>query len=286
VPRAATLSLLAKAEGLFDDMAQYGRPTPELRYRKAWMLIQFARNYEILGDTGKQFARANEAYRLLVGLAAEKSDDIMYQRDLSVAYDEVGNVLVAQGDLTAALQAYRDSLAIFERLAKADPGNAGWQRDLSVSYNKVGDVLVEQGDLTAALQAYREDLAIAERLAKADPSNAGWQRDLQTSIGKIGNLAYNFVLARQFDIALEAADQAIALAPEETWLYTIRAHALMFLYRVDEARALYLKYRGATNVSGDESWEVVILEDFAELRKAGLSHPLMDEIESKFTKSG
>ena len=31
-------------------MAQYGRPTLELRYRKAWMLIQFVRNYEILGD--------------------------------------------------------------------------------------------------------------------------------------------------------------------------------------------------------------------------------------------
>jgi hypothetical protein len=59
----------------------------------------------------------------------------MYQRDLSVAYVEVGNVLVAQGDLAAALQAYRDSLGIRERLAKADPGNAGWQRDLSVSYD-------------------------------------------------------------------------------------------------------------------------------------------------------
>jgi hypothetical protein len=46
-----------------------------------------------------------------------------------------------QGDPTAALQAYRDSLAIAERLAKADPGNAGWQRDLSVSYSKVGNVL-------------------------------------------------------------------------------------------------------------------------------------------------
>ena len=69
----------------------------------------------------------------------------MYQRDLSVAYDEVGNVLVAQGDLTAALQTYRDSLAIFERLANADPGNAGWQRDLSVAYDRVGNVLVEQG---------------------------------------------------------------------------------------------------------------------------------------------
>jgi hypothetical protein len=60
----------------------------------------------------------------------------------------------------------------------------------------------------------------------------------------------------------------------------------MFLNRTDEARALYLKYRGAKNVEGDKSWETVILEDFAELRKAGLSHPLMDEIESKFTTRG
>jgi hypothetical protein len=28
--------------------------------------------------------------------------------DLSVSYDKVGTVLVAQGDLTAALQAYRE----------------------------------------------------------------------------------------------------------------------------------------------------------------------------------
>src|SRR6516165_5571758 len=90
VPRGATLALLTRAEGLFDDMAQYGRPTPELRYRKAWMLIQFARNYAILGDTAKQFARTNEALDLLASLAAEKPGGVTYQRDLSVAYNEVG----------------------------------------------------------------------------------------------------------------------------------------------------------------------------------------------------
>ena len=51
VPRTATLSLLTKAEDLFDNMAELGRPTPELSYQKAWMLIQFARNYAVLGDT-------------------------------------------------------------------------------------------------------------------------------------------------------------------------------------------------------------------------------------------
>jgi hypothetical protein len=59
----------------------------------------------------------------------------------------------------------------------------------------------------------------------------------------------------------------------------------MFLDRVDEARALYLKYRGTKNVVGEKSWEAAVLEDFAELRKAGLTHPLMDEIEKQFAGS-
>ena len=56
--------------------------------------------------------------------------------------------------------------------------------------------------------------------------------------------------------------------------------------RTDEARALYLKYLGTKNVQGDKSWEAVILEDFAELSKAGLMHPLMNEIETKFAARG
>jgi hypothetical protein len=90
------------------------------------------------------------------------------------------------------------------------------------------------------------------------------------------------VLAGSFVSALEAADQAIALAPEKIWLYTNRAHALMFLKRVDEARALYLQFRGEKKVQGEKSWETIVVEDFAELRKAGLTHSLMDEIEKRF----
>ena len=80
-------------------------------------------------------------------------------------------MLMAQGKLEEALKAYRDSLAIRERLAAADPSNTQWQRDLSVSYNRVGDVLKAQGKLEEALKAYRDSLAIIERLAAADPSN-------------------------------------------------------------------------------------------------------------------
>jgi len=91
------------------------------------------------------------------------------------------------------------------------------------------------------------------------------------------------VLARDFARALEAADQAISLAPGELWIYPNRAHALMFLDRLKEARQQYLKYRYETDVQAGKSWQTVVLEDFAALRKAGLAHPLMDEIEQEFS---
>ena len=71
-----------------------------------------------------------------------------------MSYDKVGDVLVAQGNLPEALKSFQASLAIGDRLANADQGNAGWQRDLSVSYNKVGDVLVAQGNLPEALKSF------------------------------------------------------------------------------------------------------------------------------------
>ena len=187
VPRAATLELLSRAEGLFDNMARFGRPTLELQYQKARMLIQFARNYAALGDSGKERSRAEEAYHLMAGLAAARPYDADYQVELAAAYDEIGDVQMAQGDLGAALKSYRDSLAIRKRLAQSDPNNAGGQRDLSISHNKVGKVQIGQGDLSAALKSFRDGLTIRQRLAQSDPGNAGWQRDLSVSYDDVGD---------------------------------------------------------------------------------------------------
>ena len=87
---------------------------------------------------------------------------------------------VAQGDLPAALTSYRASLAILERLAKADPGNAGWQRDLIVSYVKLRDVT---GDKMYDAQALDIALAMQKRgiLAPRD----GWMvEDLRRRVGQ------------------------------------------------------------------------------------------------------
>jgi tetratricopeptide (TPR) repeat protein len=246
-------------------------------------------SYDRVGDvevSEGHLPEALQSYQASLAIAERlaKSDlgNAGWQRDLSVSYNEVGDVLRKQGHLPEALQSFQASLAIRKPLAKSNPGNAEWQRDLSVSYDDVGGVEVSQGHLPEALQSYQASLAIIETLAKSDPGNAGWQSDLRYSIEKLGGMAYRFLLAHDFAKALEAADQSISLAPDLTWLYTNRAHALMFLGRIDEARAIYLKYRGQKTQQGDDIWETAIRNDFAELRKAGLTNPLMDEIETLF----
>jgi tetratricopeptide (TPR) repeat protein len=203
-----------------------------------------------------------------------------------VGYGKIGAVLLEQGKLDDALKSYRNSLTIAQQLARDDAANSDRQYDLSASHRRVGDVLVEQDELEAAFKSYRDSLAIMLRLTASDSSNAQWQQELKDDIGLIGSLAYRFVLAGNFVRALEAADQAIALAPNEIWIWGNRAHALMFLDRTDEARDLYLKYRGTKNVVAEKSWEASVRDDFAELRMAGLAHPLMEEIEKTFAAGG
>jgi tetratricopeptide (TPR) repeat protein len=250
-------------------------------------------SYNKIGDivaAQGRFAEALKAYRgslaIRERLAAADPSNTEWQRDLSVSFDKVGNMLINQRQFAQALQAYQGSLAVLERLAAADPSNMQWQRDLSVAHSKIGVVHEAQGKLEEALQAYRDSLAIGERVAAIDRSNTNWQQILLTAIEKIGGIAYKFVLARKFAIALECADQSLSLAPDLIWLHGNRAHALMFLGRDAEAQTIYLRYRGEQRLMGDKSWETAVLEDFAELRRAKLTHPLMDEIEALFASRG
>jgi tetratricopeptide (TPR) repeat protein len=102
--------------------------------------------------------------------------------------DNIGNVLVAQGKLQDALDAYQQGLAIVKHLADQNKSNAVWQRDLSVNYEKVGGVLEAQGKLQDALDIYQQSVNIRRTLADQDKSNAGWQRDLSVSYEKVGGV--------------------------------------------------------------------------------------------------
>jgi uncharacterized protein len=95
-------------------------------------------------------------------------------------------------------------------------------------------------------------------------------------------VAWYALLAREFTKALTASDRAHALLPQDLGIETNRAHALMFLERGEECKSLYLAYKGKPMSQQDARlWDRVIAADFVAFRKAGLTHPMMADIEKE-----
>jgi hypothetical protein len=82
---------------------------------------------------------------------------------------------LAQNDFAAALMSYRDCLAIRERLAQSDAGNADWQRDLALGYAKFAKVQRQSNNPDSASDALRRAQVIMEGLTKLSPDNADYQ---------------------------------------------------------------------------------------------------------------
>ena len=143
-----------------------------------WTQIFLCRLYQAHGRT----ADAERAARAAVELSNNA-------RDRSCALNDLGDVLVQEGDLPAARKAFENSLVIAEDLTARDPKNTQWQRDLSVSFIKLGDVARAEGDLPAARRAFEDGLVIRKDLTARDPKNTEWQRDLSVSFNTLGDVA-------------------------------------------------------------------------------------------------
>ncbi|MGC2781017.1 MAG: autotransporter strand-loop-strand O-heptosyltransferase [Bradyrhizobium sp.] len=98
--------------------------------------------------------------------------------DRAAAEVAEGDRMAGAGDLAAALQNYKQSIAVVRHLTEADPDNAGFQRNLSVALNRIGAVLFVQRNLEGSKAAYSASLAITQRLNAAHRTNVGFQRDL------------------------------------------------------------------------------------------------------------
>ena len=97
---------------------------------------------------------------------------------LAMSYESLGGALVAQHNLSEALQSYRTGLDIRERLAKTDPSNAGWQRDLAVTHMKVAAAYQKENQPLEAREAFNVARGIEAGLVEAHPDVAQFKHDL------------------------------------------------------------------------------------------------------------
>jgi len=107
---------------------------------------------------------------------------------LARASFDLGLLTSEIGDEQDALIAYREALAIFQKLVNADPAVTRFQSELGTVHNNIGVLLRDTGKPGEALKSHESALAIRRRLADANPSVTQFQRDLAVSCENIGKV--------------------------------------------------------------------------------------------------
>ncbi|MEI9960584.1 MAG: hypothetical protein WDM76_05450 [Limisphaerales bacterium] len=101
------------------------------------------------------------------------------------------------------------------------------------------------------------------------------QARLKTLINAYTDLSWDQLMVKDFSAALASTEAGHKLDNTNLHLDTNRAHALLFLGRIQEAETLYLSHRDQkmdSTQADSKTWNQAILEDFDALIKAGLTN--------------
>ena len=102
------------------------------------------------------------------------------------------------------------------------------------------------------------------------------------------SLAWFQLHIKDFSGALESTEAGLKLQPGDLPLQTNQAHALLFLRRTAEAEKIYRGNIGKpVELNGKkQTWEQVILDDFDQLEKDGISSPQFNRVREILKKGG
>jgi TPR repeat protein len=256
-----------------------------------WAMIGLGQIYHFGLGVEKDYAKARDLYekaaargndRAMTRLGQIYANGLGVEKDYAKArewLEKASDKGEGQG-IVALAGLYRDGLGVEKDYAKA--------RELYEKAAARGQAYaqaqLDQPQISEAAEAgrYAEALQLQEVLAakmetmetKSDAGAPDWNTAQALNL-----VAWYALFAQEFAKALTAADHAHALLPDDLGIETNRAHALMFLGHEKDCKALHLAHKGKPMEQDGKLWERVIIEDFVEFRKAGLTHPMMADIE-------
>src|SRR5262249_29235565 len=213
-------------------------------------------------------------------------------RVMRAAYRKLASLKAEEGDRKSVGTWLKESLVKIKKhsypadKAPIDEEKIGWAAEIDLNVLELHRLLMRytderQENFMSAQNTLRniEELASRAFAAGAYARAAGIRKELSATVAGFGDDSatahalglYSFyaLFAMDFPDALVASERALTLAPGKLWIATNKAHALMFVGRTEEARALYLEHKGKRSETGN-SWEEDILSDFEQFEKAGL----------------
>ena len=124
----------------------------------------------------KDYAAAAERYQQAASLfeqlmLADPAGAVARGRSLAIAYRNIGSVRWMLDDRPAAIEAYRQALALDESRLATQPDNTTWRLDLSYSVSSIAFAELETGATAAAVAHYERALDLRQQALTADPQN-------------------------------------------------------------------------------------------------------------------
>ena len=105
---------------------------------------------------------------------------------ISISYERMGDILKAEGNLSASRKYYELDLEISKQLAEESP-TIEMRRGLSISYERMGEILKAEGDIPASRKYYELVLEISKQLAEESPT-IDIRRGLSVSYERMGDI--------------------------------------------------------------------------------------------------
>ncbi|MDR3635519.1 MAG: serine/threonine-protein kinase [Isosphaeraceae bacterium] len=118
----------------------------------------------------------------------QKGDDPLIRWGAGRSLVRLGDIQALLGEVAAAEQSYRQSLAILEGLAKGDPANADFRRDISRAEHGLGVLLKDANRFEPAEASLRGAIALRTELASGTKPRADDLQALADSRYQLGAL--------------------------------------------------------------------------------------------------
>lgn len=128
------------------------------------------------GSTKVREQMVKDSLVYLDGLAKQAGTNKDLQRELAAAYLKVGDVQgrafrANLGDSKGAMESYRKSLAIRQRLTALEPNRPELREELGTTYERIGGLNLFLGNPNAALENVQKAVGIYEKLLVEEPTN-------------------------------------------------------------------------------------------------------------------
>ena len=234
-------------------------------------------------------------------LSKVSSKDGSVEREIAAVTLKLADIEGSIGSADQARQHYRAAASAsarcigFDRRLAAGKDSGG-PAILMSDYENLAFSELGSGDHKSAQEALAKMLDAAKAAVSQAQAASAEKKTLPAMVASAvayARLAWAELLNNHVEESIQASRNALAKdkpvwmdaqawAGEQAWIngqawmQANLAHAYLLANRLDQAKSIYLSHRGEEMY--DEPFELSVLDDFAQLRKAGFDRPAMAEI--------